>query len=218
MTARTNVATSAAGLALFGVATGLIAQSASRPFLWLVDLPLLTPVAILALAVAAYVTLERAVALTPERDPQGRALARFERLVALEGALAVLVALAAAHSLPSLVQWVFVVLGGLGLVLFAENAVLALRYSRAVALAPPGAGQGLTAALKALESGQRRLLAFAALGTLGAIFLAPTLFGLVAPGLGASLEARSLYGAALLVALFAAASLGVLAWRQRSRS
>jgi len=213
--ARSSIAMATAGLATTALATGGLALLGDRPFLGVVEIPALTLAAGLAATAIARHGLVRASRFNVENDPEGRG----ERLAYLQtaagGLLAILVALPVATAFPSLLEWVIALAGGLGFVVFVENATLAAKFLHVAAAAPPGTIARLDAAASAVRAGQLRLLAIAAAIVLVAVLMGPTIFGLLHPVLGASVEARSLHGAAVLVGLTTLASLGYLALKTR---
>ncbi|HLE96914.1 MAG TPA: hypothetical protein VI997_06035 [Candidatus Thermoplasmatota archaeon] len=133
------------------------------------------------------------------------------RFVAGAGLLGLVLMASASSGLPTAGGWVLAIVGGLGFVLYAENAVLMLRLdhvSKAEGALEGEAGARLARDLRKAE--MRPLLTTVGLLVL-AVALARVVFLIVDPSLAASLEVGGGYG---LVTMTLVVAGGILVYRK----
>lgn len=186
------------GFGLFAFASGGLGLLAGAPFLWRFDAPWAHVVAAAVATAAAGAALQRADG----------------RLMAGAGALGLVLLASATNGLPTSAGWALAVAGGVGLVMFVENAVLVLRLEH-VAQAEKGAAETATRTVaEEARKAQLTPLALVAGVLVLAVVLARGAFLLVDPALAASLEAGSGYGLVLVSVAAAAGIWGFAAARR----
>lgn len=201
------------GFGLFAFASGGLGLLSGAPFLFRFDLPWAHIAAAAVSTAFAWFALQKA---------EGR-------LLAGAGLLGLVLAASATNGLPNEAGWALAVAGGVGLVVYVENAVLILRLEN-VARAEHGGAEGFSrgadghgplsadAATKAVAE-QARSAQLLPVGLVAAVLvlalvLARGVFLVVDPALAASLEVGGGYGLALVSVLAAAGIWGFASARR----
>lgn len=201
-----------AGFAIFAFASGGLGLLSGAPYLFRFDTPWAHVASAAAVSVVAWVALQRADA----------------RLLAGAGALAVVLLASATNGLPSATGWALAIAGGVGLVVYVENAVLILRLENVAraeagtaaehepgAAAPKSADEATHAVAEQARAAQLLPIGAAAGLLVLGVVLAQAFFLAVDPALAASLEVGGGYGLALVSVVMALAIWGFAAARRR---